>query len=585
MKVYIFATLFIIIILLTFCHFVYGTTYTFLPRGDSYVDEANTSLNYGTNTNLRIKGTTKSNALVQFSQSEILASIGTQHVVSATLKLYVESNFNGWGSGTYMDAHRVSAEWDETSVTWSCANTDCEDLWQGGYYEDYISDSVFQQNSQTGWSSFNVTSDVQLLQNGFTHYGWLIRKRDYSNLGSLDYTSVQGTSVLKPQLVVVTDNQACSPSTIDSVSPGLIPSDGTSQTITVSGTNLNAIQLVKVDNSTISYTLVNNSTITFTLNYSSVGSHEIWFRSNCLTEALDLYIIEANTLRYNQSLPDSQGCKAASGVSNFALNTTTTPKKLCWKGAATRLLGYSGSFSLINWDHLWLSDNTSTILPARYQAVQFNGAAPGSGSWGTNSKREFAMGGSCNLQIKKPNGIIECKGYQEDGSTLETMPFKKTTDNKKYKLSVLTEDGSKLFSGWKIRLGNLIKYADQNGIAVTISLFDENTMKANDQWPNNPWNPDNNDLSCTGWSNARAFPEFYKICQDGSNPCPDTKLTCLGNIEKNYVKSIVQTVKNLNICQDTRCKNVIFEVMNEALYDEAWDDAGCNPCSTGSTNS
>jgi hypothetical protein len=117
--------------------------------------------------------------------------------------LYIETNFNNWGSGAVVDAHRISHDWQETAATWNCAvdtnlsnsAPDCEDdEWPGGFYDEYVSASLLHQNSQLGWKSFNVTADVQLVQNDYDHFGWLLRKRDPAAAGSVDYTSIQGVS-------------------------------------------------------------------------------------------------------------------------------------------------------------------------------------------------------------------------------------------------------------------------------------------------------------------------------------------------------------------------------------------------------
>jgi hypothetical protein len=119
--------------------FAVQTTYTFYPRQDTYVDGTitgpnNFNTNFGVNTNLTLKTTT--NVLIAFSQDELTLTLRTQHVVSATLQMYIETNFNNWRTGTYVDAHRLSVDWVETGATWNCANdsdtsnliADCDDI-------------------------------------------------------------------------------------------------------------------------------------------------------------------------------------------------------------------------------------------------------------------------------------------------------------------------------------------------------------------------------------------------------------------------------------------------------------------------
>ena len=153
-------------------------------------------------------------------------------------------------------------------------------------------------------------------------------------------------------------------------------------------------------------------------------------------------------------------------------------------------------------------------------------------------------------------------------------------------------DGTWLASKWKGRLNNFLKYADQNGVAVMIDLFDENEMKNGQKplWDNNPWNPSHNNLndapaSCAALDNSNTMgdglPSMYQICSNPStcsDPVKDSQLNCLGKVEKNYVLSIVNHIANqtgAKLCganHNLRCRNVIFEVMNEARYDGAWSN-------------
>jgi hypothetical protein len=160
---------------------------TLYPVADTFIKDNGQNENEGLGTNLRVQHPDRySHLLVKFSQSDLLSTIGTNHVVSANLRLYIETNFNNWGSGSMIDVHRLSVDWEETSATFNCnidtniGNTiaDCEEEWDGGFYDKYISAGLLHQNNQTGWKSYDVTSDVQIIQNEYEHYGWLIRKRE-----------------------------------------------------------------------------------------------------------------------------------------------------------------------------------------------------------------------------------------------------------------------------------------------------------------------------------------------------------------------------------------------------------------------
>lgn len=101
-------------------------TFTFNATQDTSINgegENNMNTNLGAETNMRMGHPPHiKNALVKFSTDEIIAAIGTSHVVSAYLQLYVETNFNNWGSGSYIDAYRVSYGWDEMTATWHCGS-------------------------------------------------------------------------------------------------------------------------------------------------------------------------------------------------------------------------------------------------------------------------------------------------------------------------------------------------------------------------------------------------------------------------------------------------------------------------------
>lgn len=581
------------------------TTYTFYPTADTFLTGSeHINENEGLNTHLRIQHPTRfSNVILKFSQQDLINTIGSNYerIVSATLKLYIETNFNNWGSGAYVDVYRIDNDWQETSSTWACpvdsnlgnTNPDCDEQWNGGYFDDYLSASLLHQNSQIGWKNFDVTTDVQLFLNGLDHYGWLLRKRDFNAGGSVDYTSIQGTAANKPRLEVVVDDQSsCTPTVLQSILPAVIPADGTNQTLTVTGQGLDRVTSVLVDNSAVTFTLVNSTKITFIRNYSSPGIHDVTFRTTCLKEKpIDVYEIEAVSTSLYQGLVGScTDCPAPGKVTYFSHKGV----QLCWRRCLTRLIGYGGDFSNVTWDFKWDTDtngdgvnddddddsgNSNTDLIRGYLGrAQYNSASEAS-SRGFNLSRVFTVGGSCNYSP----GPAACKGYKEDvddpettGHKPETMPF--PISGNKYDITNMTNDGYNLNPNWKRRLKNYLRYADQNGIAVQLTLFDENILTGQSDWPNNPWNLANNNVTgCSAWPPAgstSAFPQFYKICTDFTNEASCNRtLNCLGLRERAYVLSIGSVIKRADKCGDagtTQCRNIIIEIMNEALFNESW---------------
>jgi hypothetical protein len=535
-------------------------TYTFNATEDTNLNSYYPATNYGDEETLQIGDLPDTNhILVKFSQDDIRAAVGSNHVVSAYLELYEESNANNWGSGGYIDVYRMSRVWDEMNASWDCPDADCEDVWSGGYFEDGFSDTLMYQNDELGWKGYDVTSDIQLVQSAYDTYGWLLRKRDFAASGQLDFTSVQGTAGQRPRLIVTVDDQFDPTSTIDSVYPGVVPSDGTTTTVSITGQNLDHVTQAYIDDSPISFTLVDESTLTFDLTYTTPGSHRLSLTSNSLALALDDYVIEADTA--------AASCPAPAGVTTFSRQGST----LCWRTTPTRLIGYSGDFQLLCRNNWW-PGKTSTTISNYFKKAQYTPAFQTYEARGSNYVRILALGTSCRGNGTPSSCCADGSTTGTCNATKETMPF--NYGGAGWKIKDLTNDGSGLNATWSGRLENLLRYAEKNGIAVQISLFDENNMSGTNNWANNPWNPNRNDMSaqCDALLTSDAFPDFYDIFESDG-----TTLNCLGQRQRAYVKSVVSTVKNTNICGATgagKCRNVIFEVMNEAPYHK--DYAGIN---------
>lgn len=220
-------------------------------------------------------------------------------------------------------------------------------------------------------------------------------------------------------------------------------------------------------------------------------------------------------------------------------------------------------------------NDTSTILSNYMSRAQYNALTAVNSSRGTNLIRLVVTGSSCSTQAGPPE---PCGGFQ---GAAERMPF--SVKSGQYNIQMLnssnvaTTDGSQLSTKWKTRLQNFLKYADRNGIAVKIDLFDENNLGSpNNQWANNPWNPSNNNIdsapaNCTLLNNLPkgGLPNLYKIFNANGS------LNCLGKIQKNYVYSVVNFVRRAKACGNggtSQCKNVIFQVMNEARFDGTWSN-------------
>jgi hypothetical protein len=574
-------------------------TYTFYPTGDAEISNVldyGSGTNYGLNPSLQIESSAaQGGVLVQFAADDLLQKIGTQHVISATLQMYAE-NSNSWDTGANVDVHRLLASWDEPGVTYDCRPSDddlndpapnCDDVWSGGYSEDYVTDSIIQQN-QLGWQNFNVTSDVQLFTNGISDFGWMIRKRDFASNGTLDYTSIQGNPTQHPRLVVMTDDQPCAPTTIDQVTPGEIPADGSLNTITISGTGLSKVIEIFNNANPIPFTIVDDNTITFADSASSDEEHQIQLKSSCVAVPLDVYTIHGDSEGAFQAQsplepPDPDPgitCSAHAGVTLFS--TDSTGKYLCFNSKVVRLIGY-GAFETITFDgfHCQDENNCSQLpiatanlgtVPKYMQAVRYYSADKTLVPHGVNLQRIMAFGAD-NADLS---------------NVPETMPFRKIcgANGGKYCVGyakhVPPTKQETLLPLYLDRLKKVLTNAKQNGQVVELTLFPGDGQIVNGNTGNtyttSPWNPDINNMysnsseSCppsagglpSALDRREPFPEFYKICTAGNgNTDVCTSLNCLGRIEKNYVDQIVNTVRTGNT-NSTSFKNVIFEIMNEA---------------------
>ncbi|HTG37077.1 MAG TPA: DNRLRE domain-containing protein [Thermoanaerobaculia bacterium] len=196
-----------------------------LPEvADTYLRSGAANQNQGSETLLRIRASGNNRALARFDLSGLQSAVQQLH--SATLEMFVETNGGNWGSaGRTLDAHRLTADWSEAGATWNCAadavpgnqNADCPASWGGGTFATAPTASVLQTNSLTGWVGYDVTADVQSQVAGAPHYGWLIKKRDETQNGLVEYGSREGTEGHAPRLVLVFDGGE----PVDAVPPSL----------------------------------------------------------------------------------------------------------------------------------------------------------------------------------------------------------------------------------------------------------------------------------------------------------------------------------------------------------------------------
>ena len=194
---------------------------------DSFLRKGNPNRNEGVNEILQIRESGNNRALVQFNQTSINDLVGTSTIQNATLRLYIQDNFDNWGqNGRTIDVHHITTPWAEGNgwnlggnntrgtgdgTTWKCptdtdisdSNPDCSTQWSGGDFESTITDSVLITNGlEAVYIEFDVTDDVQaFVDDTTTNNGWIIKKTQEGQSGRLQFASSENAAN-NPELVI-----------------------------------------------------------------------------------------------------------------------------------------------------------------------------------------------------------------------------------------------------------------------------------------------------------------------------------------------------------------------------------------------
>ena len=140
--------------------FASADTTTLYPTDDSYVNEAGGDNNYGLSHSLRVESD-NSNTQRTFLKFD-LSSIPTGSTInSATLYLY-QYKAAGDSIRAY-EIRKISNTWSESTITWNN---------QPGYFGVTSTTNV---NTNDGWKTWNVKSDVQSFVSGSPNNGWVIK--------------------------------------------------------------------------------------------------------------------------------------------------------------------------------------------------------------------------------------------------------------------------------------------------------------------------------------------------------------------------------------------------------------------------
>jgi len=202
---------------------------TLTPIADSFTQHNEQNSNEGASPFLELSVEGKERALIQFSESQIQAAVGSDPNYTAMLQLKIVSNNNKWSTGRQIDVDRMEQAWTEgngsynynnnrgtgSGVSWDCATdtniTNQSDNCSGSTAWDMIDPGSWPfastptatttiTNNQSGTVSFNVTSDVQSFLNGTANDGWIVRKDNETQDGDIQFGSREtGNS---PKLII-----------------------------------------------------------------------------------------------------------------------------------------------------------------------------------------------------------------------------------------------------------------------------------------------------------------------------------------------------------------------------------------------
>ena len=205
-------------------------TVTFGASADASVRNGHENRNYGAEQSMRVQSSGNNRGLVRFDQAAVQAAVGGHAILSATLRMSITDNGGNWGpAGRTVDVHRLLVDWVEgvgtednkgtgSGVTWNCAvdldihnqakNCSGATEWEMGLpnnpavhpWAQIATDSKIIASGQTGTVEYDVTPDVQSFMGGTANYGWLVRKTNESQNGSVSFGTRE--SAYASQLVV-----------------------------------------------------------------------------------------------------------------------------------------------------------------------------------------------------------------------------------------------------------------------------------------------------------------------------------------------------------------------------------------------
>ncbi|GEM_PF-6481288 len=194
---------------------------------DSFLRKNAQNANEGSSDVLRVQKTGANRIVVSFDHDAVISAIEDRTLESAKLRLHIVDAGINWGLGGRIEAHRLLVDWVEGNgwnvgnidpvrgtvfgTTWNCAidtaiwnyDADCRTLWAGGTYGEPV-DFVIVTNNLAGFIEFDVTGDLKdFLSNG-SNFGWLIKKTDEYQSGTVIFASKENRAISGPELVLKT---------------------------------------------------------------------------------------------------------------------------------------------------------------------------------------------------------------------------------------------------------------------------------------------------------------------------------------------------------------------------------------------
>lgn len=161
---------------------------------DSHVRSLRRNINYGTSALLYSGYTNAANwgILRTFIKFDLPPELSDSQIINATLYLY-KSGHNGTPTAINLGAHRVTASWSETTITWNNQPT----------FSASATWSITPPTTNNIYLGWNVTSDVQGFVDGsYQNYGWCIKSSNENSVTRIQFNSKENAVNTRPYLYI-----------------------------------------------------------------------------------------------------------------------------------------------------------------------------------------------------------------------------------------------------------------------------------------------------------------------------------------------------------------------------------------------